>query len=79
MKPCIEINASPAKLLQGHNVFGTENLELCATATELLSGLVYGMPKLFDLLDISNTNLDWIDVTYSAHVDNELIAQQVID
>ena len=77
MKPCVEIKASPAKLLQGHNVFGSENLELCAT--ELLSGLAYGMPKLFDLLDISNTNLDWIDVTYSAHVDNELIAQQVID
>lgn len=77
MLPCVEIKASPAKLLQGHNVFGSENLELCAT--ELLSGLAYGMPKLFDLLDIPNTNLDWIDVTYSAHVDNELIAQQVID
>ena len=77
MLPCVEIKASPAKLLQGHNVFGSENLELCST--ELLSGLAYGMPKLFDLLDVSNTNLDWIDITYSAHVDNELIAQQVID
>ena len=77
MKPCVEIKASPAKLLQGHNVFGSENLELCAT--ELLNGLAYGMPQLFDLLDICNTNLDWIDVTYSAYVDNELIAQQVID
>lgn len=77
MKPCVEIKANPAKLLQGHNVFGSENLELCAT--ELLNGLAYGMLQLFDLLDIYNANLDWIDVTYSAHVDNELIAQQVID
>ncbi|WP_392565056.1 phage/plasmid replication protein, II/X family [Orbus wheelerorum] len=77
MKPCVEIKASPAKLLQSHNVFGTENLELCAT--ELLNGLAFGMPKLFDLLNIANTSLDWIDVTYSAHVQNEVIAQQVID
>lgn len=77
LKPCVEIKASPAKLLQCHNVFGSENLELCAT--ELLNGLAFGMPKLFDLLDIASTTLDWIDVTYSAHVQNEVIAQQVID
>jgi len=77
VKPCVEIKASPAKLLQGHNVFGTDNLELCAT--EMLTGLAFGMPKLFDLLNVQKTTLDWIDVTYSAHVQNEVIAQQVID
>ncbi|PQK25853.1 DNA replication protein, partial [Escherichia coli] len=43
--PCVEIKASPAKVLQGHNVFGPVDLELCSF--ELLYGLASALPSLF--------------------------------
>lgn len=77
LTPCVELKASPAKLLQCHNVFGSTDLELCSL--EMLAGLGASMPYLYDLLDITNTRLDWMDATYSARVASEYVAQQVID
>lgn len=75
--PCVEIKASPAKILQGHNVFGSTNLELCAL--ELLINLSVALPELYDLLDVENTIIDRIDATYSAKMENQFQAQQVLN
>lgn len=74
--PCVEIKASPAKVLQGHNVFGPVDLELCGT--ELLGSLAVSLPALFELLDVPSTTITRLDVTYSARVENDHIAKQVI-
>lgn len=74
--PCVEIKASPAKVLQGHNVFGPVDLELCSS--ELLCGLATSMPQLYELLDVPGTVVARIDATYSAKVSNDSIAKQVI-
>lgn len=75
--PCVEIKASPAKILQGHNVFGSTDLELCGV--ELLVNLSVALPELYELLDIENTLIDRIDVTFSARVENQFKAEQVIN
>jgi II/X family phage/plasmid replication protein len=74
--PCVELKASPAKILQGHNVFGTTDLALCAE--ELLGVLATAMPGLFNMLDIAETSLDWIDATFFGRVSNSEVAKQVI-
>jgi len=45
--PFIEIKASPAKLLQGHNVFGSTDVEKC-----LNHGMVDHIPKPFDVIQL---------------------------
>ncbi|MDP8033614.1 phage/plasmid replication protein, II/X family [Pasteurella atlantica] len=74
--PFLELKASPAKLLQGHNVFGSTNIELCAF--EMLNTLAVGRPELYEMLDISSATVDWIDVTYSAHIPNDSLQKQLI-
>lgn len=74
--PYVELKASPAKLLQGHNVFGSTNLEICAFV--MLSSFIKAMPELYEMVDIEQTSVDWIDVTYSAHIDSESIQKQLI-
>lgn len=76
LPPCVELKASPAKLLQGHNVYGSDDLELCAF--EMLFVLAESHPYLYDLLSVNDTTLDWIDVTFSARADNQSTALQVI-
>lgn len=73
----IELKCSPAKLLQGHNVFGTECLETCAS--EMLGTFCGALPEIADMCDIHRTDLEWIDATYSARVNTEHEARQVID
>ena len=70
------MKASPAKLLQGHNVFGSTNIETCAFA--MLQPLIYSLPQLYEMLDIENVMVDWIDTTYSAHIVSETVQKQVI-
>lgn len=74
--PCIELKCSPAKIIQGHNVFGSTSIAL--GADEMLAALNETYPSVFDMLDTSNATLDAIDATYSARVKNDLQAKQVI-
>ncbi len=76
VNPCVELKASPAKILQGHNVFGSTDIELCSM--ELLGVLATAMPDLFALLDVANTELHWIDATFFGRVRNSEVAKQVI-
>lgn len=68
--PCVEIKGSPAKLLQGHNVFGSVNPELCIK--EMLMTLLYSNPKLCSFLDFPLAEIREFDVTYSASVPETL-------
>lgn len=76
-EPYVEIKASPAKLLQGHNVFGSDNIE--QGAFEMLGYLREAYPILVGMLAIQCTTVAHIDVTYSARVKDQNIAQKVLD
>lgn len=75
--PRLELKASPAKLLQGHNVFGPTDIALCADA--LLTPFCLTMPSLADLLDIGDTRLAKIDCTFSARLKTINQTRQVMD
>lgn len=72
----VEIKASPAKILQGHNVFGPTDLELCAF--EMMHILTTAVPDLDTFVDWSGAWLGDIDCTYSANVGSIHNAKQVI-
>lgn len=75
--PSVELKASPAKILQGHNVYGSNDIELCSF--ELLFVLAESMPELYEMLDISETALDWLDVTFSARTSSQDTAMQALN
>ncbi|EHO7308795.1 DNA replication protein [Salmonella enterica] len=75
--PRVELKASPAKLLQGHNVFGPTDVSLCAEA--LLTPFCMAMPLLADYLDFENTYIAKIDCTFSARLKTINQTRQVID
>ncbi|WFQ80605.1 phage/plasmid replication protein, II/X family [Xenorhabdus sp. SF857] len=74
--PRVNLKASPAKLLQGHNVFGSTDIALCGV--ELLANLAASQPELYDLLDVDNTEVSEIHTTCSARLPSETICKQVI-
>jgi II/X family phage/plasmid replication protein len=73
--PFIEINASAAKLIQGHNVYGSDDLDLCATCMLSIFFGHFG----HDFFDTSKIEVAQIDITYSAHVGSDFVARQVVD
>ena len=75
--PYIEIKASPAKLLQGHNLFGPT--DIAQGAAEMLTTLQKAYPKLFSMLEVESTQIWELDATYSARLKNDYEAQQVMD
>ncbi|MDV7606495.1 phage/plasmid replication protein, II/X family [Acinetobacter baumannii] len=75
--PYVELKCSPAKILQGHNVYGTDWIE--QGALEMLGYLAITHPDLYAMLDVSSTEVKHLDVTYSARLRNDDEVQQVID
>lgn len=75
--PRVELKASPAKLLQGHNVFGPTDVALCAEA--LFTPFCLAMPLLADFLDFEETYLAKIDCTFSARMKTTNQTHQVMD
>lgn len=75
--PYVELKCSPAKILQGHNVYSTDWIE--QGAVEMLGFLAVTHPELYALLDIGATEVMHLDVTYSARFRNDNEVQQVID
>jgi len=75
--PHITIKGSPAKILQGHNVFGTDDLELCAT--EMLYWLRVAYPALYGMLAINTAEVRKMDVTYMSRVGSPKIVRLAID
>lgn len=74
--PYVRICASPAKLLQGHNVYGSDNTELCLFA--LVEAFCLAMPELSEYLDWPTAALEYIDITYTAHVGSDNTAVQLL-
>lgn len=75
-EPFVQIKASPAKLLQGHNVFGSDNIE--QGAMEMLGFLHVAYPVLARMLEIPKAWVSHIDVTYSARLKDEDTAKKVL-
>lgn len=75
--PHITIKGSPAKVLQGHNVFGTDDLELCVT--EMLYWVQQAYPELYGMLAINTAEVRKMDVTYMSHVGSPKLVRAAID
>lgn len=75
--PYVRVSGCPAKLLQGHNVYGSANASLCSFA--IFEAFSLAFPELSKALDWYHASIDYLDVTYTARVENEVVAQQLID
>lgn len=73
----IEIKASPAKLMQGHNIFGS--VDFCDCAFSLIILLCKTYPVLASKLDFSTWYLSQIDITYSSRAKNDKEAKRFIN
>lgn len=74
--PHVELNASPAKLLTGQNVYGTADFEKCISA--LLYVFFSTFPGIDEVLDYHLAEVTQMDFTYSAMVENLFIAKQIV-
>lgn len=64
--PTVSIKASPAKIIQGHNVFGSESSVV--GIDRMLQLLNNAYPDIFNDLDIFNASIRYTDSTYSAPI-----------
>lgn len=76
-EPYVQIKASPAKLLQGHNVFGGDDIE--QGSMEMIGFLHEAYPVLARMLDWERAWVSHIDVTYSARLKDQRTAHKVLD
>lgn len=74
--PHVSIKASPSKILQGHNVFGTEDIR--PGTMQMLANLAQAFPKIWDHLDVKRAEVRYLDSTYSAFVPNEYARGQLL-
>lgn len=72
----IEIKASPAKLMQGHNLFGTDELWPCAEFMIYLLWDIY--PELGQYLDERYWSVEQVDITYHSWCKTENEALQLV-
>lgn len=72
----VMLKCSPAKLLQGHNVFGSENPK--TGFLEMIAVLLNSYPSVFNDLDVMSSELMQIDCTYHAKFENQTLAEQCI-
>lgn len=81
--PYLEIKCSPAKLVQAHNVYGTDQLSPCVV--NMLYVLVKHYPDLTcdetgsPVLDMANARLSEMDITYSVRVPLQAHRNALID
>lgn len=75
--PYVELKASPLKLLQGHNVYGFESIEL--GAFHMLGMLLEAFPQLAPILDLEKTEVLCLDTTYLFRLPHQNMVQPVLD
>lgn len=73
----IEIKASPAKLMQGHNVYGSSDFYDCCM--HLIELLCMTYPALVERLDHESWELAQIDITYSSRAKDSHEARAFIN
>lgn len=76
-EPYVQIKASPAKLLQGHNVFGPD--DIYQGSLEMIGYLQMAYPTLNAMLNWKGAWISHIDVTYSARLQDQTTAKKVLD
>lgn len=76
LRPGVELKASPAKLLQGHNVFGPTSVRKGAEV--MIKWLAGHYPLLWAQLDWSAIEVYALDCTFSARMPDQKTALQVI-
>lgn len=72
----VRIKASPAKVMQGHNVYGSDNLRTCTEF--LLNAVEESNPELFAALDFPNAEFARLDSTYSIQLESRDLLRQCI-
>lgn len=75
--PYVELKASPLKLLQGHNVYGFDSIEL--GAMHMLGMFFEAFPKLSAILDRDKTEVLCLDTTYLFRLPHQNMVQPVLD
>lgn len=75
--PYVELKASPLKLLQGHNVYGFESIEL--GAVQMLGMLIEAFPNLCTYLDFPKTEVLHLDTTYMASLPHQNLVKPVLE
>lgn len=75
--PYVEIKGSPLKLLQGHNVYGFECLQLASD--HMLGMLMEAFPHLIPILDFANTEVLCVDTTYLFRLPHQSMVQPTLD
>jgi II/X family phage/plasmid replication protein len=66
--PHIRLKGSPAKILQGHNVFGSEDPR--EGVYQMLANLRLAFPKIYQHLDIQEAEIHITDSTYSGRFES---------
>jgi len=74
--PHVSIKASPSKILQGHNVFGSENIK--PGIAQMLGNLAQAFPLIWSHLDVNAAEIRYLDSTYSAFVESEYQRNQIL-
>ena len=75
--PFVMLKCSPAKLTQGHNLFGFDDIEFSGVNMLALMASVY--PELFAMLDVPNTEVSEIDLAYSAFINDQEAKKMLLD
>lgn len=75
--PRLELKASPAKLLQGHNIYGSQSIE--QGAFEMIGLLINAHPQLCQYLDFAKAEVMHLDATFSARLPHQNQIQPVLD
>ena len=73
----IEIKASPAKLMQGHNLYGSDHLGDCAYP--MIELLYKTYPDLADYLEPKYWTVEQVDITYHSWCKTENEALQLVN
>jgi II/X family phage/plasmid replication protein len=74
--PHVSIKASPSKILQGHNVFGSENIR--PGLFQMLASLQLAFPKIYRHLALQDAEVRYLDSTYSAFVASDYQRNAII-
>lgn len=75
--PYISVKASPAKLIQGHNVWGYDDLR--SSLIVLLTSFAQALPNLFSCIDFNRIEIRKLDINYSFRMQSENELLSVLD
>ena len=73
--PHIRVKASPAKIIQGHNVFGSEDIR--PGLMQMLLLLSQAFPKIYRHLNIQQARVCYLDATYSGRCESQFYSDQL--